>query len=344
MDVLCTDKTGTLTQDKIILMHHVDLHGREWNRVLEYAYLNSHYQSGLKNLLDVAVLDHVEMKEHLQLEYRFEKIDEFPFDFSRRRMSVVLATQEGKHLLICKGAVEEVFAACRHYVMDGEVAPLDASHLIQMQQQIASLNADGFRVIVVAYKEIPDPRPSYHTGDESNLVLLGYIAFLNRPKESARIAIAALRRSGVRVKILTGDNDIIARKICREVGVPTDDVLLGGDADKLTDQQLAQRLEAVTVCAKVSPTQKSRIIQALHLAGHVVGFLGDGINDGPALKSADVGISVDTAVDIAKESADISFSRKALWCCPTECSKAARFSATSLNISRWEPARTLGTC
>jgi Mg2+-importing ATPase len=156
MDVLCTDKTGTLTQDKIILMHHVDLHGRESNRVLEYAYLNSHYQSGLKNLLDVAVLDHVEMKEHVQLGYRFEKIDELPFDFSRRRMSVVLATEEGKHLLICKGAVEEVFAACRHYVMDGEMAPLDASHLIQMQQQTASLNADGFRVIVVAYKEIPD--------------------------------------------------------------------------------------------------------------------------------------------------------------------------------------------
>ena len=312
MDVLCTDKTGTLTQDKIILMHHVDLHGQESNRVLEYAYLNSHFQSGLKNLLDVAVLDHVELKEHVQLEHRFEKIDELPFDFSRRRMSVVLSTEEKKHLLICKGAVEEVFAACAHYAMDDEVAPLDASHLVQMQQQTVSLNADGFRVIAVAYKEIPDPRPTYHTADESSLILLGYIAFLDPPKESARTAIAALARSGVRVKILTGDNDIIARKICREVGVATDDVLLGGDIDKLTDQQLAHRLETVTLCAKVSPAQKSRIIEALHLEGHVVGFLGDGINDGPALKSADVGISVDTAVDIAKESADIILLEKSL--------------------------------
>jgi Mg2+-importing ATPase len=312
MDVLCTDKTGTLTQDKIILMHHFDLHGRESNRVLEYAYLNSHYQSGLKNLLDVAVLDHVEMKEHVHLEHRFEKIDELPFDFSRRRMSVVLATEENKHVLICKGAVEEVFAVCTDYAMDGDIAPLDASHLAQMQQQTAQLNADGFRVIAVAYKESSGAHTSYRTEDESGLTLLGYIAFLDPPKESAGIAIAALARSGVRVKILTGDNDIIARKICRTVGVPTDDVLLGGDIEKLTDQELAQRLEKVTVCAKVSPAQKARIIEALHLAGYVVGFLGDGINDGPALKSADVGISVDTAVDIAKESADIILLEKSL--------------------------------
>ena len=312
MDVLCTDKTGTLTQDKIILKHHFDLHGQELTRVLEYAYLNSHYQSGLKNLLDVAVLDHVEMREHLRLEHRFEKVDELPFDFSRRRMSVVLRTEEGKHILICKGAVEEVFAACTNYAMDDDVARLDTSHLIQMQQQTARLNADGFRVVAVAYKEIAEPRPSYRIGDEGDLILLGYIAFLDPPKESAGIAIAALARSGVRVKILTGDNDIIARKICREVGVATDDVLIGGDLDKLTDEELARRLETVTVCAKVSPAQKARIIEALHLAGHVVGFLGDGINDGPALKSADVGISVDTAVDIAKESADIILLEKSL--------------------------------
>jgi len=293
-------------------MHHYNLHGQESNRVLEYAYLNSHFQFGLKNLLDIAVLDHVEMKEHVQLEHRFEKIDELPFDFSRRRMWVVLETEEKKHLLICKGAVEEVFAACTHYATDGDVAVLDASHLERMQQQTARLNADGFRVIAVAYKDFPNPRPAYHTADESDLILLGYIAFLDPPKESARTAIAALAHSGVDVKILTGDNDIIARKICREVGVLTDDVLLGSDVDKLTDPKLAQRLETVTVCAKVSPAQKSRIIEALHLAGHVVGFLGDGINDGPALKSADVGISVDTAVDIAKESADIILLEKSL--------------------------------
>jgi Mg2+-importing ATPase len=312
MDILCTDKTGTLTQDKIILMHHVDLHGQESARVLEYAYLNSHYQSGLKNLLDVAVLDHVQMKEHVQLEHRFEKVDELPFDFSRRRMSVVLATEERRHVLICKGAVEEVFTACAYYAMDGKVALLDASHLAQMQQQTDRLNADGFRVIAVAYKVIGDTRPSYDTTDESNLTLLGYIAFLDPPKETASLAIAALTRSGVGIKILTGDNDIIARKICRSVGVATDNVLLGNELDKLTDQELARRLDTVTICAKVSPAQKARIIEALHLAGHVVGFLGDGINDGPALKSADVGISVDTAVDIAKESADIILLEKSL--------------------------------
>jgi Mg2+-importing ATPase len=196
--------------------------------------------------------------------------------------------------------------------MDADVALLDTSHLAQMQQQTARLNADGFRVIAVAYKEIADLRPSYRIEDESDLTLLGYIAFLDPPKESAGIAIAALARSGVRVKILTDDNDIVARKICREVGVATDDVLVGGALDKLTDEELAERLETATVCAKVSPAQKARIIEALHLAGHVVGFLGDGINDGPALKSADVGISVDTAVDIAKESADIILLEKSL--------------------------------
>jgi P-type Mg2+ transporter len=312
MDILCTDKTGTLTQDKIILKHHFDLHGQESARVLEYAYLNSHFQSGLKNLLDVAVLEHVELREHLQLDHRFEKIDELPFDFSRRRMSVVLASEEGKHLLVCKGAVEEIFAACTQYALDRDVAPLDASHLVQMQGQTARLNSDGFRVIGVAYKEFAEPRPSYEVEDESGLTLLGFIAFLDPPKESAGVAIAALARSGVRVKILTGDNDIIARKICREVGVVDDDVLIGDDLDQLTDQELAQRLETVTLCAKVSPAQKARIIEALHLAGHVVGFLGDGINDGPALKSADVGVSVDTAVDIAKESADIILLEKSL--------------------------------
>jgi P-type Mg2+ transporter len=218
MDVLCTDKTGTLTQDKIFLKHHFDLHGRESARVLEYAYLNSHFQSGLKNLLDVAVLEHVELREHLQLDHRFEKIDELPFDFSRRRMSVVLGTEEGKHLLICKGAIEEVFAACSQYALDGDVAPLDASHLVQMQRQTARLNGDGFRVIAVAYKEFANPRPSYEVDDESGLTLVGFVAFLDPSKESAGVAIAALARSGVRVKILTGDNDIIARRSAARLG------------------------------------------------------------------------------------------------------------------------------
>ena len=312
MNVLCTDKTGTLTQDKIILMHHVDLHGQESNRVLEYAYLNSHFQSGLKNLLDVAVLDHVELKEHVQLEHRFEKIDELPFDFSRRRMWVVLETEEKKHLLICKGAVEEVFAACTHYAMDGDVAVLDASHLERMQQQTARLNADGFRVIAVAYKDFPNPRPAYHTADESDLILLGYIAFLDPPKESAGIAIAALARSGVRVKLLTGDNDIVTRKICHEVGLAVDRIVLGTEIDAADDAAVARMANTCSVFAKVTPAQKARIIAACQRNGHVVGFLGDGINDSAGLKGADVGISVDTAVDIAKESADIILLEKNL--------------------------------
>ena len=344
MDVLCTDKTGTLTQDKIILMHHFDLHGRESARVLEYAYLNSHFQSGLKNLLDVAVLDHVELKEHVQLEHRFEKIDELPFDFSRRRMSVVLATEENKHILICKGAVEEVFAACTQFAMDSAVAPLDETHLAQMQQQTARLNADGFRVIAVAYKEIAELQSGYRNQDESDLTLLGYIAFLDPPKESAGIAIAALARSGVQVKILTGDNDIIARKICREVGVVTDEVLTGGDLDKMTDEELAQRLETVTLCAKVSPAQKARIIEALHLEGHVVGFLGDGINDGPALKSADVGISVDTAVDIAKESADIILLEKSLMVLSDGVLEGRKIFGNIVKYIKMGPAPTSETC
>jgi P-type Mg2+ transporter len=312
MDVLCTDKTGTLTQDRIILKRHLDLRGEDSAHVLEYAYLNSFYQSGLKNLLDVAVLKHVELEESLKVEGRYHKIDEMPFDFERRRMSVVLGRDDGVHILICKGAVEEVFAACTRYAMDGETGPLDESHFAAAKETTARLNADGFRIVAVAYKAMPPEQAAYSVDDEAALTLLGYIAFLDPPKETTAAAIAALKASGVQVKILTGDNDIVTRKICHEVGLTVDRVVLGKELEPLSPAQLEDLAETASVFAKMSPSQKASIIDALHRKRHVVGFLGDGINDGPALKAADVGISVDSAVDIAKETADIILLEKSL--------------------------------
>ena len=312
MDVLCTDKTGTLTQDRIILKRHLDIRGEDCERVLEYAYLNSHYQSGLKNLLDIAVLQHVELGKELHDAHQYRKVDEIPFDFVRRRLTVVLGREDGKHILICKGAIEEVFAVCSRYQIDDEIGPLDRSHLETAQQESAALNADGFRVIAVAYKELDARKEAYAVADECELTLLGYIAFLDPPKESAGPAIAALGRAGVRVKILTGDNDIVTRKICRDVGLEVDRIILGAEVEAAGEEVLAQLIDAYPVFAKVSPAQKARIIAACQHGGHVVGFLGDGINDSAGLKAADVGISVDTAVDIAKESADIILLEKNL--------------------------------
>jgi Mg2+-importing ATPase len=312
MDVLCTDKTGTLTQDRIILKLHLDIRGNDSERVLEYAYLNSHYQSGLKNLLDVAVLQHVELGKNLHLQHQYENIDEIPFDFVRRRLSVILSREDGTHVLICKGAVEEVFSVCKHYELCGELGLLDATYLTAAQVETAELNEDGFRVVAIAYKEITDLKNSYSVDDESDLTLLGYIAFLDPPKESAGAAIAALMKSGVAVKIITGDNEIITRKICREVGLAVDRIMLGPEIESMSESALAELAETTAVFAKVSPAQKARVIGALHSKGHVVGYMGDGINDSPALKAADVGISVDTAVDIAKESADIILLEKSL--------------------------------
>ena len=312
MDVLCTDKTGTLTQDKIILKRHLDIRGQDSARVLEFAYLNSYYQSGLKNLLDVAVLKHVELEEHLQLDHQFKKVDEMPFDFQRRRMSVVVSSEDSKHILICKGAIEEVFAVCSRYELGDETGDLDATHLAGAKAQTECLNADGFRVVAVAYRELAVPKSNYTIDDEHGLTLLGYIAFLDPPKESAGEAIGALERLGVQVKILTGDNEIVARKVCHDVGLAAADTILGSEIEHLSDAELGRRAEQVQVCAKLSPAQKARIIEALQRQGHVVGFLGDGINDGPALRAADVGISVDTAVDIAKECADIILLEKSL--------------------------------
>ena len=312
MDVLCTDKTGTLTQDRIILKRHLDIRGNDSDRVLQYAYLNSHFQSGLKNLLDVAVLEHVDIHRLLGVDTDYAKVDEVPFDFSRRRLSVVVAKADGKHLLICKGAVEEVFAVSTEYEIEGTKGPLDESHFAAAKEEMVALNEDGFRVVAVAYKEIDPPKPAYSVADESGLTLLGYIAFLDPPKESAREAIAALGAKGVAVKILTGDNEVITRKICREVAIEAGEILLGRQIEAMDEAALADAAGRTTVFAKLTPAQKERIVRALHSRGHVVGFMGDGINDSPALKAADVGISVDTAVDIAKESADIILLEKNL--------------------------------
>ena len=312
MDILCTDKTGTLTQDKVILERHVDVTGKEDERALEYAYLNSHYQSGLKNLLDIAVLEHAEVHQKLHEASAYLKVDEIPFDFQRRRMSVIVEKNKTSHLLICKGAVEEIFSVCDRVQKNDQILPLEPLQMDEVYKVVKDLNEDGFRVVAVAYKEVNTNQLVYGQKDESNLILSGYIAFLDPPKESAGPAIANLMRYGVKVKILTGDNDVVTRKICRDVGLSVDRILLGSQIEKMTAIDLALEAEKTTVFAKLSPQQKARVIEALQSKNHVVGFMGDGINDGVALKAADVGISVDTAVDIAKESADIILLEKNL--------------------------------
>jgi Mg2+-importing ATPase len=311
MDVLCTDKTGTITQDRVILEKYVDLDGQPSDWVLDFAYLNSYYQSGLKSQLDEAVLKYNDVHAKLHAKGVYQKIDEIPFDFQRRRMSVVVEGQ-GQRVLICKGAVEEVFAACSHAESGGRRFELDDSHLPRVQDTARALNEDGFRVIAIAYKVLSPDQPPVTTADEAGMALLGFIAFLDPPKEGVGEALQALGRHGVSVKILTGDNDIVTRKICRDVGLPVEHVLMGHELADMSDVQLGQEVERTQVFAKLSPDQKARVIMALRARGHVVGYMGDGINDGPALKAADVGVSVDTAVDIAKESADIILLEKSL--------------------------------
>ncbi|AFZ01751.1 magnesium-translocating P-type ATPase [Calothrix sp. PCC 6303] len=312
MNILCTDKTGTLTQDKIVLQRHLDPYGQESTDVLKYAYLNSFYQTGLKNLLDVAVLNHSQELEALDIEKNYQKFDEIPFDFVRRRMSVVVEEMGKQHVLICKGAVEEVLKVCTQLKVNNKVLPMDESVHTKVADLQQKLNSDGLRVIAVAYKVMPPEQAHYAVADESDLVLLGNIAFLDPPKESAAQAIKALKRNGVEVKILTGDNDIITRKICKDVSLPVQNVLLGSDIESLSDEELAKVAVTTTIFAKFSPTQKAKVIQVLRKKGSIVGYMGDGINDAAALREADVGISVDTAADIAKESADIILLEKNL--------------------------------
>ncbi len=312
MDVLCTDKTGTLTQDRIFLARHIDVWGEASDEVLAMAYLNSYYQTGLKNLLDVAVLEHVDVHRELNVGGDYRKVDEIPFDFTRRRMSVVVSEREDHHELICKGAVEEVLAVCTQVRHGAAVEPLTPELLARIRAVTADLNEEGLRVVAVAAREQPPTQETYGVADERELTLIGYVAFLDPPKESTAPALKALAAHGVRVKVLTGDNERVTAKICREVGLPADGVLLGGEIERMGDAELAAVVEQATVFARLTPAHKERIVRLLKGNGHVVGFMGDGINDAPALRAADIGISVDTAVDIAKEAADIILLEKSL--------------------------------
>ncbi|TSA47444.1 MAG: magnesium-translocating P-type ATPase, partial [Chloroflexi bacterium] len=307
MDILCTDKTGTITQGKIVLEKHLDVKGNPSARVLHYGYMNSYYQTGLKNLMDEAILNHGDLNEELQVDENFTKIDELPFDFQRRRMSVILENKQDQQILICKGAVEEIMKLSTHVEINGEVLDVTAQHDEHRKQRVKELNSEGFRVIAVAYRVFPgdNDEPHYTVRDESDLTLLGYMAFLDPPKATASEALGKLHEHNVATKILTGDNEIVTGSICKQVGLPVDHILLGPEIEGMTESQLAEAAESTTVFAKLSPSHKERIIRALQSKGHVVGFMGDGINDAPALKAADVGISVDSAVDIAKESSDI---------------------------------------
>jgi len=306
MDVLCTDKTGTLTLDKIVLEKHCDVVRKENEDVLRYAYVNSFYQTGLKNLLDRAILKHERL-----LVKQFNKIDEIPFDFSRKIMSVVVQAN-GKHRIISKGAPEEIFKRCTHYELDGEIFEMEGLILADLKEEYDNLSSDGFRVLAIAYKDMDGSRQMYSKEDENNLILKGYIAFLDPPKPTVKTTIATLNKLGIDFKVLTGDNELVTRKICSEVGLDVKGLAIGEQVDKLNDMQLQELVKTTTVFARLSPLQKERIIHALHKNGHIVGYLGDGINDAPALKASDVGISVNNAVDIAKESADIILLKKSL--------------------------------
>ncbi len=329
MDVLCTDKTGTLTMDQVILERHCDVMLRESDQVLSLAYLNSHFQTGLKNILDRTILAHTETHAHAFIP-EYAKIDEIPFDFKRRIMSVVvrtpeLATSAGAHAtlggqdrIISKGAPEAIFPKCTSFERDGQLLPMDHEHIDTLKKEYERLSSDGFRVLAIASKDVPprgivagDATP-YGTADECDLILKGYVAFLDPPKETARAAISALQANGITVKVITGDNELVARKICAEVGLTTEFTLVGDAVEAMSDDELAAAAERTALFARVSPFHKQRIIKALQSRKHTVGFMGDGINDAPALHAADVGISVDTAVDIAKESADMILLEKSL--------------------------------
>ncbi|MDA8141381.1 MAG: magnesium-translocating P-type ATPase [Desulfobacteraceae bacterium] len=306
MDILCTDKTGTLTQDRVVLEQHVDILGNVSEEVLNYAYLNSYFQTGLRNLIDRAVIEFADLDTggcHL--------VDELPFDFQRRRMSVVVE-YEGDHVLICKGAVEEIYSCCNRYQIDDEVYPLIDMIRSDIFEEVERLNRDGFRVLGIAYREFPSNKNVFSIQDESQLILLGYIAFFDPPKVSAMDAIKLLSSAGVQVKVLTGDNGLVTEKVCHDVGLEVQRMITGSELARFSAEEFSKAVQESNVFVKISPMQKEQIVKDLRQRGYVVGFMGDGINDAPALKAADVGISVDSAVDVAKEAADIVLLEKSL--------------------------------
>lgn len=317
MDILCTDKTGTLTQDRVVLEYHWNVNGEDDTRVLRHAYLNSYFQTGYKNLMDVAIIHKTEEAEEADsglpdLSENYVKVDEIPFDFTRRRLTTVVQDKNGKTQMVTKGAVEEMLSICAYAECDGSVQPLTKEVRRRILKTVDELNEKGFRVLAIAQKSNPSPVESFGVKDECDMVLIGYLAFLDPPKESTADAIGALQAHGVTTKILTGDNDKVTRTICKQVGLEVRNMLLGSDLDSMTDEALARAAETTDVFAKLTPDQKSRVVSVLRGNGHTVGFLGDGINDAAAMKSADIGISVDTAVDVAKESADIILLEKDL--------------------------------
>lgn len=317
MDILCTDKTGTLTQDRVVLEYHWNVNGEDDTRVLRHAYLNSYFQTGYKNLMDVAIIHKTEEAEEtdsrlLDLSENYVKVDEIPFDFTRRRLTTVVQDKNGKTQMVTKGAVEEMLSICAYAECDGSVHPLTKEVRRRILKTVDELNEKGFRVLAIAQKSNPSPVESFGVKDECDMVLIGYLAFLDPPKESTADAIRALQAHGVTTKILTGDNDKVTRTICKQVGLEVRNMLLGSDLDGMTDEALARAAETTDVFAKLTPDQKSRVVSVLRGNGHTVGFMGDGINDAAAMKSADIGISVDTAVDVAKESADIILLEKNL--------------------------------
>ena len=317
IDILCTDKTGTLTQDKVVLEYHLNVNGEDDTRVLRHAYLNSYFQTGYKNLMDLAIIHRTEEEEAenpqlTDLSETYTKVDEIPFDFNRRRLTTVVEDKKGKTQMVTKGAVEEMLSICAFAEIDGRVQELSSDVRRKILKTVDGLNDKGFRVLAIAQKSNPSPVGAFGVKDECDMVLLGYLAFLDPPKESTADAIKALKDHGVTTKILTGDNEKVTRTICRQVGLEVRNMLLGSDLERMNDSELALLAETTDVFAKLTPEQKSRVVSVLRNNGHTVGFMGDGINDAAAMKSADIGISVDTAVDVAKESADIILLEKDL--------------------------------
>lgn len=326
MDVLCTDKTGTLTLDRIVLEKHCDVVRNESDDVLRFAYINSFYQTGLKNILDRAVLKYEKLVVNA-----YKKIDEVPFDFSRKIMSVVIEA-DGRHRIITKGAPEEIFKRCSQYELDGDILDMEQLILMDLKTEYDNLSSEGFRVLAVAYKDFDNKKEVYSKEDEQQLILKGYIAFLDPPKPTAKKTIEVLKSLGIEFKVLTGDNELVTKKICSEVGLDVKGLLTGDRVEGSNDSELKELVKTTNVFARLSLLQKERVIHALHENKHIVGYLGDGINDAPALKASDVGISVNNAVDIAKESADIILLKKSLMCLKMVCWKAEKLSGISLNI------------
>lgn len=312
MDVLCTDKTGTITQDKVVLEYSLNIHGEEDNRVLRQAFLNSYHQTGLKNLMDIAIINHANESNMIELCRDYKKVDEIPFDFSRRRMSVVVEDRDGNTQLITKGAIEEMLEVSTHVEYYGEIKPITEEIRKEILCRVSEYNGQGMRILGISQKNNPPRANELSIKDEKDMVLIGLLAFLDPPKESTASAINALNDYGVNVKILTGDNDKVTSAVCKQVGIKVNNLLLGSDIEEMDDELLREAVEETNVFAKLSPNQKTKVVVALKANGHTVGFMGDGINDASAMSEADVGISVDTAVDIAKESANIILLEKDL--------------------------------